>query len=33
MSFERFADFVRVAVVKLEAEGRGGELGKVHCIV
>ena len=26
-SFERFADLVRVAVVKLQAEGRGGELG------
>ena len=26
-SFERFADLVRIAVVKLQAEGRGGELG------
>lgn len=26
-SFERFADLVRVTVVKLEAEGRSGELG------
>ena len=26
-SFELFADLVRVAVVKLQAEGRGGELG------
>jgi len=26
-SFERFADFVRLADVKLQAEGRGGELG------
>ena len=27
-SFERFADFVRIAAVKLQAEGRGGELGE-----
>ena len=26
-SFEGFADLVRIAVVKLQAEGRGGELG------
>ena len=26
-SFERFADLVRIAAVKLQAEGRGGELG------
>lgn len=27
-SFERFADLVRIAVVKLQAEGRDGELGE-----
>ena len=27
-SFERFADLVRIAVVKLQAEGRGTELGE-----
>lgn len=27
-SFERFADLVRIAVVKLQAEGRTGELGE-----
>ena len=27
-SFERFADFVRIAAMKLQAEGRGGELGE-----
>ena len=26
--FERFADLFRIAVVKLQAEGRGGELGE-----
>ena len=26
-SFERFADLFRIAVVKLQAEERGGELG------
>ena len=27
-SFERFADFVRTAVVKMQAEERDGELGE-----
>ena len=34
-SFERFADLVRIAVVKLQAEGRGGELkdGALHSLL